>query len=207
MAQQEKLSLLQLYKTILKQAIIEHITCHIDLSEQEKALIIKSFEERHIKRKERLLNEGSPCHQLFFIASGLLRAYCINEEGKELTVMFAMKNWWITDMQNFVSQQTSTMTIEALTDSSVLIISKTALDNLFETVSGFNEFWRILMQNAYCREQTRVVQNLTLQADDRYRLFMDKYPELVEVLTQRQIASYLGVTPEFLSVIRSRHKS
>ena len=207
MTQQEKLSLLQLDETKLKEAIIEQITYHIDLPEHQKAQIIESFEERYIKRKERLLNEGSPCHQLFFIVSGLLRAYCINEEGKEVTVMFAMKNWWITDMQSFVNQQSSTMTIEAVKESSVLVISKPSLDILFETVSRFSEFWRILMQNAYCREQTRVVQNLTLQADKRYQLFMDKYPELVEVLTQRQIASYLGVTPEFLSVIRSKYKS
>lgn len=191
----------------MKQSIIKHLRCHIDLSEPEKCIVLDSLEERSIKRKERLLNEGSPCNQLFFIESGLVRAYCMNDEGKEVTVMFAMKNWWITDMQNFVKQHSSTMTIEALKDSTVLIISKSSLDNLFETVSGFNKFWRILMQNAYCREQTRVIQNLTLLANKRYQLFIDIYPELVEVLTQRQIASYLGVTPEFLSVIRSKHKS
>lgn len=191
----------------MKQALIQHITNHIDVSEQETATILNSFEERDIKRKERLLNEGSPCDHLFFIESGLLRAYCINDEGKEVTVMFAMKNWWITDMHSFINQQSSTMTIEALKESSVLVISKSALDNLFEKVSGFNEFWRILMQNAYCREQTRGIQNLTLQATKRYQLFIEMYPELVGVLTQRQIASYLGVTPEFLSVIRAKQKS
>ncbi len=191
----------------MNQILIHHIAKHIDLSQNDREKITTVFTERSYRRKEKLLSEGSPCQQLFFITSGVVRAYCLNEEGKEVTVMFAMKDWWITDMQAFLNKLSSSVTIESIKDSTVMVIQKSAFDELFNVIPQFNTFWRILMQNAYCREQNRVVQNLTLKASARYHQFIEAYPTFVELLTQRQIASYLGITPEFLSTIKSKSES
>lgn len=169
-------------------------------------LIGHAFIEKRIKRKEILLYEDAPCSKLFFVVDGLLRAYRYNEDDKEITIMFAKQDWWITDMNSFVNQSASTVTIEALKDSTVLSIRYTSLQELYNRVPGFNQLWRILMQNAYCRAQQRVVRILTMPASSRYQLFLQKYPEVASLVTQRQIASYLGITPEFLSTLKSNLK-
>lgn len=187
----------------MNQSLDKNISKHISLSEKEKEIISNALIEKEIKRKEVLIFEGAPCRNLFFISSGLLRAYSHNDDGKEITVMFAKKDWWITDMNSFVNHTPSTVRIEALKNSTVLSINRNSLDNLFETIPSFNILWRKLMQNAYCREQNRVVEILTMPASKRYLNFTKKYPGITKSITQRQLASYLGITPEFLSTLKS----
>ena len=95
------------------------------------------------------------------------------------------------------------MFIEAVENSSIIQLQKNELDELYVKVPKFEKFFRVIMQNAYIREQLRVMQNLTLSAEERYNSFIAKYPQIVKQVTQKQIASYLGITPEFLSAIRA----
>lgn len=103
----------------------------------------------------------------------------------------------------FLNEKPAMMCIEAIENSSIFQLSKEHLEKLFYNVPKFERFFRILMQNAYTREQLRVIENLSLSAEDRYDSFLLKYPNIAKAVTQKQIASYLGITPEFLSVIRT----
>ena len=96
------------------------------------------------------------------------------------------------------------MYIEAIEDSIIFQLSKDNLETLYKKVPKFERFFRILMQNAYTREQLRVIENLSLSAEDRYESFLIKYPHIAKTVTQKQIASYLGITPEFLSAIKNK---
>lgn len=183
--------------------LYENITQHIPLSPADKAVIARTFATKRIARKEVLLFKDAPCRKLYFVADGLLRAFTPNEDGKEITVLFAKQNWWITDMNSFVQQAPATVTIEAVRDSTVFSTNYQCFNDLFTKIPRFNEFWRVLMQNAYCREQQRVVRILTMPAAQRYQLFLQRYPEVAATVTQRQIASYLGITPEFLSTLKA----
>ena len=116
--------------------------------------------------------------------------------------MFAVADWWVTDMFCFLNEKPAMMYIEAIEDSCIFQLSKENLEKLFYNVPKFERFFRILMQNAYTREQLRVIENLSLSAEDRYDSFLLKYPHIARAVTQKQIASYLGITPEFLSAIR-----
>ncbi len=118
--------------------------------------------------------------------------------------MFGVGDWWITDMYSFLNQQPALMNLEALENSEVLELSKADLDKLYVEVPKFERFFRIIIQNAYVREQVRVIHNLSMTAEERYEVFMQKYPHIAQRVTQKQIASYLGITPEFLSSIRAR---
>ena len=126
----------------------------------------------------------------------------MDKDGKESTIMFAVSDWWITDMFCFLNEKPAMMYIEAIEDSSIFQLSKADFEKLFANVPKFERFFRILMQNAYTREQLRVIENLSLSAEERYDSFLAKYPQIVQQVTQKQIASYLGITPEFLSAIR-----
>ena len=183
-------------------AILKNISTHISLTTEETTYFIALLKQENIRKKELILREGQVCKYINFIDDGLLRAYCTDKENKEATIMFAVSGWWITDMPCFINEQPAMMFIEAVENSSILQLQKSDLDQLYIKIPKFERFFRIIMQNAYIREQLRVMQNLSLSAEERYNNFLIKYPQIVAQVTQKQIASYLGITPEFLSAIR-----
>ena len=186
--------------------ILENIAKHISLTEEEADYFGSLLTEKKIAKKALILKEGQVCKYINFVESGILRAFYLDKTGKESTVMFAVANWWVTDMYCFVNQRPAMLNIEALEDSCVLQLLKEDLDELYDKVPKFERFFRIILQNAYVREQLRVIENLSLSTEERYTNFISKYPQVVELVTQKQIASYLGITPEFLSMIRANKR-
>ena len=183
-------------------AIIKNIFKHIALDKDEINYFISLLTLKQVPKKTILLREGQACQYLSYVNAGALRAYCLDKTGKESTIMFAMTDWWVTDMYCFLNHKPAMMYIETITDSSIYQLSKSNFDRLFTAIPKFERFFRILMQNAYTREQLRIIENLSLSAEERYNSFISKYPLVVEMVTQKQIASYLGITPEFLSAMR-----
>jgi CRP-like cAMP-binding protein len=186
--------------------ILRNISKHISLTEEESDHFTNLLTEKEISRKDFLLKEGQICKTINYVESGALRSFHVDKEGKESTIMFAISDWWITDMYCFVMEQPAMQNIVAIEDSQVWQLQKDDLDRLYVAVPKFERFFRIIMQNAYIREQLRVLQSLSLTAEERYDIFLSKYPQLMPHLTQKQIASYLGITPEFLSTLR-KHKT
>ena len=114
--------------------------------------------------------------------------------------MFAPKDWWVTDMNCFIKAQPAMLNIQAIEESTILQLSKTKLDLLYQEIPKFERFFRILMQNAYIREQLRSIQNLSLTAEERYDKFISKYPTILPHITQKQLASYLGINKQKNSI-------
>jgi len=184
------------------QLIQESISKHITLNEEEFFVFLSHLKKTQIPRKSLLLNQGQLCENIYFVESGALRAFYLDESGKEATIMFAIKDWWVTDMYCFINQKPAMLTIEAIENSIIYQLKKNDLDHLYVAIPQFEKLFRILMQNAYIREQLRVIQNLSLSAEARYKIFVGKYPDVAKKVKQKQIASYLGITPEFLSMIK-----
>ena len=184
--------------------ILQNVLRHIHLESGEAQYFISLLKQKEISRKEFLLREGQVARHINFIHSGALKAYYLDTKSVENIIMLAVDDWWITDMCSFAMNKPAMQFISAIEDSIVLQLSKADFDNLFAKVPAFERFFRILMQNAYIREQIRVIQNLSLPAEERYLNFLQKYPKLVQRVTQKQIASYIGVSPEFLSAMRKR---
>jgi len=183
--------------------ILNNIAKHISLDTEEITYFISLLKPRQLVKKSFILKEEQICKYISFVNSGTLRAYYLDKEGKESTIMFAITDWWITDMYCFVNRLPAMLNIEAVENSIIFQLQKDHLDILFLKVPKFERFFRIMMQNAYIREQLRVIQNLSLSAEERYDNFLSKYPQVAKKVTQKQIASYLGITPEFLSTIRA----
>jgi CRP-like cAMP-binding protein len=182
--------------------ILQNISKHISLSADESAFFTSLLQYKEISKKELLLKEGQHCRSINYVETGALRAFHLSPDGKDSTIMFAIADWWITDMYCFVMEQPAMQNIVAIDDSCVWQLKKEDLERLYTKVPKFERFFRIIMQNSYIREQLRVLQNLSLSAEERYDIFLGKYPQLIPYLSQKQIASYLGVTPEFLSTVR-----
>jgi len=186
--------------------ILKNINKHISLDKEEALYFTSLLKEKKVARKSMILKEEQVCKEISFVESGALRAFYRDTAGRESTIMFAIADWWITDMFCFINQQPAMLNIEAIENSVILQLLKADLDKLYIQIPKFERFFRIIMQNAYIREQLRVIQNLSLSAEERYNIFLEKYPQVVKQVTQKQIASYLGITPEFLSMIRG-HKT
>lgn len=185
--------------------ILKNINKHISLDKEEVSYFTSLLKEKKVSKKNMILREEQVCKEISFVQSGALRAFYMDQVGKESTIMFAIADWWVTDMFCFVNEQPAMLNIEAIEDSVILQLLKADLDKLYIKVPKFERFFRIIMQNAYIREQLRVIQNLSLSANERYNLFLSKYPQIVKQVKQKQIASYLGITPEFLSMLRKNN--
>ena len=184
--------------------ILQNISKHIKLDDNEISRFTSVLVRKDFKKNEIILKEGLPCNVINYVQHGALRAFHVDQDIDENIVMFAINDWWITDMYSFVTGKPAIMNIDALEDTLVFQLHRDDLGDLYNSVPKFERFFRIVMQNAYIREQLRVIENLSMKAEDRYNNFLNKYPQFAQRLPLKQIASYLGITPEFLSVLRKR---
>ena len=130
--------------------------------------------------------------------------YLLDDRGKEHNLQFAIENWWIGDIGSFHSEEPSRLNIEAIEDSVILQINKEDQLRLFVDYPRFNRIFRVFTENALVSYQRRVLQNISSTAEERYLAFVDRYPDFFNRISNVQIASFLGITPEFLSTIRKR---
>ena len=184
--------------------IIANVSRHVSLEDEEKDFFLSLLSTKTIKRKTFLLQEGDICRHEHFVTKGCLKMYSVDKNGLEHIVMFAVEDWWVGDLYSFLSEAPTNFYIEALEDSEVLQISRPDLDRLYDRVPKFERFFRIMFQKAFIAQQQRINTSLAGNAEERYLTFLKKYPHLEQRLPQKQIAAYLGMTPEMISIIRRK---
>ncbi len=184
--------------------IIEYFSKLLPLDSEEIEAVNTRFKERRIKRRQFILQEGDICKLNTFVVEGCFRMYFVDEKGKEHNIQFAVENWWIGDIGSFHSGEASKLYIEAIENSIILQINKEDQLDLFVKYPKFNRIFRVFTENALVTCQRRVLQNISSTAEERYVDFLKRYPQLFNRISNVQIASYLGVTPEFLSTIRKK---
>ena len=185
--------------------IFKNISRFISLTDEEKKIFISILKTKKLRKKQYLLQEGDICRYEYFVNKGCLRTYTINEKGQEHIVQFSIEDWWTGDMYSFLTRSPSVYTIDALEDTEMFCFDKPSLEDLYIKVPKFEKFFRHLLQNAFIASQRRIVESMSLPAEDRYCRFIENYPKMEKRLPLKQIASYLGITPESLSRIRSQH--
>lgn len=184
--------------------LIDYFEKFLPLNEDEKFVLEKVFKQRSVKRRQFILQEGDVCSHNTFVLEGCFKMYLVDYHGKEHNLQFAVENWWIGDIGSFHSETPSRLYIEALENSIILQIEKEDQLKLFVEHPKFNRIFRVLAENAMVSLQNRVLQNISSTAEERYLTFLEVHPELFNRISNVQIASFLGVTPEFLSTIRKK---
>jgi CRP-like cAMP-binding protein len=175
----------------------------IPLNKEEKELVNEMFFPRLFRKRQYVLQEGDVCTQFNFVVRGCLRSYKIDEKGNIHILQFASENNWINDLGSFHSIKPSALNIDALEDTVVFQISHDNLISLYNQAPKFDRIFRVLIENGFISLQERLLQNISSTAEERYQSFSELYPHLTNRLSQVQIASYLGITPEFLSRLRN----
>ncbi|KXH81188.1 Crp/Fnr family transcriptional regulator [Chryseobacterium kwangjuense] len=187
--------------------LINHFREIIALSDADIEVIIPALEITPLKKKDFLLSEGQVSKHMRFIAKGSLYAYSIDEKGKENTTQLGIENWWVNDLYSYLSGQPSRMFIQANEETTVVQISKENLEKLYQEVPAISDFWRLKMQTAYVILQERTFEHSRVDAYTKYRNFISTYRNIEQRFPQFMIASYLGITVEYLSYLRKKHLS
>jgi len=183
--------------------ILQNVARHIAIDEDSQTVFLSLLEYKKVKKKALVLREGEVSHHSIFVSSGCLRGYTLDTDGVEHILQFAPPDWWIADMYSFITGKPGDLYIDALAESEIWLLSKSNRELLFEKVPAFERFFRILIENSLVAYRRRVVENLSMSAKARYQVFCERYPGLIERVPLKMVASYIGVTPEFLSKLRA----
>ncbi len=179
-----------------------HIEKRVHLTDEEFNVCTKYFIPKKLKKHQFLLNEGVICKHIGFVNSGCLREYTIDSKGDEHIIQFAIEDWWVSDLNSFLSGLPATYNIDALQNSEVLLLEKSARDEMLENCPKMEKLFRLLVEANQVANYKRISDALSTTAEERYLKFINTYPRIFEQVPQSQIASYLGITPQSLSRIR-----
>ncbi|MEQ9374987.1 MAG: Crp/Fnr family transcriptional regulator [Imperialibacter sp.] len=185
-------------------SLIAYFNSFLPLTEEEVAELGQVVNRRTIKRRQFILSPGDVCKHYHFIVEGCFKMYKVDEAAREHNLHFAVENQWITDIGSFHAGSPSQLYIEAIEPSVVLQIAKPDLIQFYEKSLKFNRIFRVMVEDEFVLLQNRLLQTISTPAEQRYLEFIKLYPHLFNRISNVQIASYLGITPEFLSNIRKK---
>lgn len=176
----------------------------ITLDEKEKAYFHSLLHRQLVKKKTFLQVAGEVCGFEAYIIKGCIKSYYIDANGFEVILHFAVENWWVGDIANFSDQKKSILNLEALEDTEVLIIKLKDKEELYKKVPKFERMFRIMIQRTHETMMNRLISTISQPAEERYLNFITKYPTIPQRVPQHHIASFLGISPEFLSKIKAK---
>ncbi len=185
-------------------ALLEYFNGILPIDDDEKRIVEQLFVPKRIKRRQFVHHEGDVCKHANFVVQGCLKMYMVDAAAKEHNLQFAIENNWIGDLGSFHSGQPSKLYVEAIESSIILQITRENLYRLYDQFPKFNEIFRIMKESHLVEYQNRILQNISSTGLERYLDFSKRHPELFNRISNVQIASYLGVTPVFLSMIRKK---
>lgn len=188
----------------MNSALIEHIRTFVDLNEQEVLILEKYTKSQSLKKKENLLLNGQVCRSLYFVEKGCLRMYFFNSKATEQITQFALEGWWLTDFFSFMDNTPSDYNIQTIEASKVISIDMHVYENLLNELPQLERYFRIIMQKNLAASQLRTKYLYEMSKEEFYYHFSTSFPEFVQRVPQYMIASYLGLTPEYVSELRKK---
>lgn len=186
------------------QSLEAYFNKYLALDKAESSALLSRVKERRIKRRQFVLQEGDICRHYTFVVAGCFKMYGVDKNGVEHNIQFAAESDWIADIGSFHSEKPSGFYIEAIEPATILQIEKADLIYLYTNYPKFNRNFRVIIENQFVELQNRILQNISSTAEERYLSFLKQYSKLSNRLPNTQIASYIGITPEFLSKIRNQ---
>ena len=188
----------------MSELLINSIRKLVSLTDTEANMVKAAVQIRRVRRNQLLTEPGITASYEHFIIKGCCRKFYLDSGGVEHTLGFASEGWWMTDLESFFTGQPAKYYTECLEDGEVVTLEKKVLDELFLKIPSLNVFFRMLYQNAIVAQNERLLNVISIKSDEHYIRFKEKYPQLQNRLPQYLIASYLGITPEFFSRMKTR---
>jgi CRP-like cAMP-binding protein len=184
--------------------VLANISQYIQLHEEETKFLLSALIPRSFRAGELIVKSGDPARYISFVNSGYLMTYHTDEQGMDHVIQFAAEGWWSGDIYSLQQDVTSLYSTRGLSNGELLLLPNLAQRHLLENYSKFERYFRMVFQKALIRQQLRYLEGHSSSAEDRYLSFVKAYPSIVQEVPQKYIASYLGITPEFLSKVRKK---
>lgn len=189
----------------MNKTLISHIKRFVTISDHEESILMNFFTLQHFSKRGYLLKEGQVCKYLFFVDTGCLRMFFLNDKSAEQITHFAIEGWWMSDYFSFMDRSRSEYYIQAIEKSNILSIEFSQFNNLLQELPQMERYFRIIMQRALAASQLRIKYLYEMSKEDFYFHFCTSFPEFVQRVPQYMLASYLGLTPEYVSELRKKH--
>ena len=186
----------------MKEQIKKYFNRYVAFSEAELDLIYAKLTTKTFQKKEFLLKENAVCRHHYFILKGVVRSFYIDEKGNEKITQFAIDNWWVTHMESFIKETPSTLFIQAIEETTVLYLSKETLEALYISHPKLERLFRMITENMLIANLRKSDFFLQMRSKERYTIFAEQLPNFIQRVPQYMIASYLEITPEYLSELK-----
>lgn len=181
-----------------------HATKCTTFTAEELGIFDELLQPKSVSKKTYLLQEGEVCNFEAYVVKGCIRTYFINENGFEVILQFAIEDWWVSDIASFYEQTPSKLFIETLEDCELLTFNPETKEQLLSRVPKFERVFRLMVQRSLAATQNRLINTISKTAQEKYLDFLERYPTIPQRVPQHYIAAYLGISPEFLSKVRTK---
>lgn len=185
------------------QVLLDYISKYVSLTEIEEDILLSKVTYRKYLKGQYIVQQGDVCKYECFVLSGCTKTFYMDKEGQEHIVMFSIEDWWTSDMGSFITQTPADYNVQCLESTELIMFSYDIIEDLYAAIPKLERFFRQIIQKALVASQKRIVRSFSLSAKDRYVYFRNQYPKIEQRIPQYMIASYLGITKEFLSKIKS----
>lgn len=185
--------------------LIEHIRKFVNLSESEELILKEFIKPQSVRKKEILLSNGQVSKSIYFVEKGCLRMYFINEKTVDQITQFALEGWWLTDFFSFIDNKPSEYFIQTIEASELVSIDRLVFDDLLKSLPQLERYFRLIMQKNLAASQLRAKYLYEMSKEEFYHHFSTSFPDFMQRVPQYMIASYLGLTPEYLSELRKKN--
>lgn len=184
--------------------IVDNLRQYVNLSKEELRDFFDLVTVKKFKKNETLVHKGQENSPFIFIRKGCLMTFFTDEREFKHVIQFGLDKWWTGDLNSFMNGEPSIYTIKAMADTEVLMMEKKSFEQLCQDHHAFERYFRVLYQNSLVSHQKRIIRNISFSAEEKYLAFAKNHPKLELLIPQKYIASYLGITPEFLSMLRRK---
>ncbi|HLV15077.1 MAG TPA: Crp/Fnr family transcriptional regulator [Xanthomarina sp.] len=187
-----------------KKPLVDYINNYITLTSEEENLLFSKLVERKYLKDQYIVQQGDICKSVNFIISGCTKTFYMNAEGQEHIIGFSIEDWWTSDLGSFITQNPADFNVQCIENTQLFQFSYNNLEELYVEIPKLERLFRKITERAFVASQKRIIRNFSLTAKERYQIFKKTYPKIEQRVPQYMIASYLGITKEFLSKIKSQ---
>lgn len=184
--------------------LIQYIHKYVDLTEKEVECLRNHLTSRKYLKGQFILQQGDICKTSSFILKGCTKMFYVDDDGQEHVVMLGVEDWWLADIGSFINQTPADFNIQCLEDTELIQFHAETIEEVYAKIPKLERFFRRILERALAASQKRIIRNFSLTAKERYLIFRESYPSIEQRIPQYMVASYLGITKEFLSKIKSQ---
>lgn len=186
------------------QPLFDNIRKHINLTSEEEAFLESKVIYKKYLKGQYIVKQGDICKYECFVISGCTKTFHLDDHGQEHIVLFSIKDWWTSDMGSFIAQRPAEFNIQCMENTELILFPYDVMEELYSEIPKLERFFRQIIERVLVTSQKRIVRIFSLSAKDRYLYFKNKYPRVEKLIPKHMVASYLGITTEFLTVIKQQ---